>query len=73
MDTLKAFEEKISYAIEKIKTLKEEKAALEKKIAELEMIIRQKDAEIENLNEDKYKIKAQIEDLLKELDNIQLT
>ncbi len=72
MDTLKVFEEKISYAIEKIKTLKDEKAALENRIVELEMIIKQKDAEIENLNEDKYKIKGQIEELVRELDSIQL-
>lgn len=72
MDNLKVFEEKIAYAIEKIKNLKDEKAALENRIAELEMIIKQKDAEIENLNEDKYKIKGQIENLVRELDNIQL-
>ena len=72
MDSLKVFEEKISYAIEKIKSLKEEKAALERRITELETIIKQKDAEIENLNEDKFKIKGQIEDLVRELDNIQI-
>jgi chromosome segregation ATPase len=72
LDSLKVFEEKIAYAIEKIKSLKEEKAALERRIVELETIIKQKDAEIENLNEDKFKIKGQIEDLVRELDNIQI-
>ncbi|MCX8026695.1 MAG: cell division protein ZapB [Thermodesulfovibrionales bacterium] len=71
MDSVKMFEEKISIAIEKIKTLKNEKAALEERIRELEGIIRQKDEEIKSLTEDKFKIKSQIEDLIKELEGVE--
>ncbi|MFQ3574687.1 MAG: cell division protein ZapB [Thermodesulfovibrionales bacterium] len=71
MESVKVFEEKISIAIEKIKTLKIEKSALEARIRELEAIIRQKDEEIRALTDDKFKIKSQIEDLIKELDGVE--
>lgn len=69
---LKTFEEKITYAIEKVKQLKEEKFALEKKIEELEDVISVKDQEIEKLTLEKAAVKAQIEDLFNELESIEL-
>lgn len=71
-DILKAFEEKISIAVQKVKTLKEEKDKLENKIKELEGIIKIKDTEIEKLSLEKTAIKNQIEKLLSELESIQI-
>ena len=68
MELLKTFEEKIAYAVEKVKALKEEKNNLEKKIRELENIIKSKDHEIEKITSEKTAVKTQIEALLKELD-----
>ena len=72
MELLKTFEEKIAYAVEKVKALKEEKNNLEKKIRELENIIKSKDHEIEKITYEKTAVKTQIEALLKELDSIEL-
>lgn len=72
MELLKTFEEKIAYAVEKVKALKEEKNNLEKKIRELENIIKSKDHEIEKITSEKTAVKTQIEALLKELDSIEL-
>lgn len=69
---LKTFEEKIAFAVEKVKTLKEEKNNLEKRIQELEGALRLKDQEIERLNGEKGSIKKQIEGLLGELESIEL-
>ncbi len=69
---LKTFEEKITYAVEKVKILKEEKSSLEKRIGELESIIGSKDQEIEKLTSERVNIKAQIEDLFNELESIEL-
>ncbi|MCL4492670.1 MAG: hypothetical protein M1510_12375 [Nitrospirae bacterium] len=69
---LKTFEEKITYAIEKIKILKEEKGGLERKIEELKDIIDSKNQEIERLNVERTSIKTQIEDLFNELESIDL-
>lgn len=71
-DILKAFEEKISIAVQKVKTLKEEKDKLENKIKELEGIIKIKDTEIEKLSLEKTAIKNQIEKLLSELESIEV-
>lgn len=65
---LKTFEEKIAYAVEKVKTLREEKTGLEKKITELEDIVAARDREIEKLASEKADIKKQIEDLFNELE-----
>lgn len=70
-DILKAFEEKISIAVQKVKTLKEEKDRLENRIKELEGIIKTKDTEIEKLSLEKTAIKNQIEKLLSELESIE--
>jgi chromosome segregation ATPase len=72
VELLKTFEEKIAYAVEKVKALKEEKNNLEKKIRELENIIKSKDHEIEKITSEKTAVKTQIEALLKELDSIEL-
>jgi FtsZ-binding cell division protein ZapB len=72
VELLKTFEEKIAYAVEKVKALKEEKNNLEKKIRELENIIKSKDHEIEKITSEKTAVKTHIEALLKELDSIEL-
>jgi prefoldin subunit 5 len=69
---LQTFEEKITYAIEKIKSLKEENAALEKRIGELEDLVRSRDQEVERLVAEKSAIKSQIESLFNELETIEL-
>ena len=72
MNMLNTFEEKITYAVEKIKMLKEEKNNLGKQIEKLESMIRSKDNEIDKLMVEKASIKTQIEDLFNELDSIEL-
>ena len=69
---LKTFEEKITYAVEKIKMLKEEKNNLVKQLEELESMIKSKDNEIDKLMVEKASIKTQLEDLFNELDLIEL-
>ena len=72
METLKNLEGKISVAIDKIRTLKEEKAALERKVHELEAVLDRKNEELERMVSEKTSIKGQIEGLLSELDGIEL-
>ena len=72
MEMFKTFEEKISFAVEKVKALKEEKTGLEEKIKELEISLKQKDLDIEKLTSEKTFIKSQIEDLLNELEPVEL-
>lgn len=72
MEIVKALEEKISYVVEKVKDLKEEKSMLQQKIIQLEDIIKIKDREIEQLNTEKATVKENIEDLLKEIDSMEL-
>ena len=72
MEMFKTFEEKISFAVEKVKALKEEKTGLEERIKELENTLRQKDLDIEKLTSEKTFIKSQIEDLLNELEPVEL-
>ena len=69
---LNTFEEKITYAVEKIKMLKEEKNNLVKQMEELENIMKSKDTEIDKLMAEKALIKTQLEDLFNELDSIEL-
>ena len=69
---LNTFEEKITYAVEKIKMLKEEKNNLGKQIEKLESMIRSKDNEIDKLMVEKTSIKTQLEDLFNELDSLEL-
>ena len=72
MDMLKSFEEKIAYAVEKIKILKDEKAILDKRVKELEDMMKSKDQEMNKLIEEKTAIKTRLEDLFTELDSIDL-
>ena len=72
MNMLNTFEEKITYAVEKIKMLKEEKNNLGKQIEKLESMIKSKDNEIDKLMVEKASIKTQLEDLFNELDSIEL-
>ncbi|BCB96653.1 hypothetical protein JZK55_15750 [Dissulfurispira thermophila] len=72
MEVLKTFDEKIAIAVEKVRSLKEEKERLEKRVKELEDALRLKDIEIERLGMEKSSIKNQIEDLLNELETIGL-
>jgi len=72
MDMLKTFEEKISFAVEKIKILKDEKNNLDKRIEELENLLRIKEQEVDRLAVEKAAIKTQIENLFNELDSIEV-
>lgn len=72
LERLKNLEDKIAGAIEKVKTLKEEKAAFELRIKELETKLSDKDHEIEKLQTEKTAIKSQVEGLLNELDTLEV-
>ena len=71
MDRLKDLDNKIAGAIKKVKTLKAEKAELEKKLQAMELALGEKDAEIQRLTSEKSGIKGQIEGLLDELESIE--
>lgn len=73
LERLKNLEDKIANAIEKVKTLKEDKAALERRIKELESKLDDKDYEIEKLQSEKAAIKSQVEGLLNELDTLEVS
>ncbi len=70
MDKLKDLDNKIAAAISRVKTLKAEKAELEKKVSELEKALGEKEAEIERLTSEKTDIRGQIESLLEELESV---
>ena len=72
LERLKNLEDKIANAIEKVKTLKEDKAVLERRIKELESKLDDKDYEIEKLQSEKAAIKSQVEGLLNELDTLEV-
>lgn len=72
LERLKNLEEKITTVVERVKALKEEKSALEKKIRELEGLLNEKNRTIESLTAEKTSIKTQVEDLLTELETIEL-
>jgi hypothetical protein len=69
---MQTVEEKIAQAIAKVRNLKEEKSAVEKRNGELEEALRLKEQEIEKLSFEKNAIKTQIENLLKELEGFEL-
>ncbi len=69
---MQSVEEKIAQVIEKVRSLKAEKNAVEKINLDLEEALRVKEQEIERLSLEKATIKTQIEDLLRELDNFEL-
>ena len=70
METLKNLEAQIAFAIEKIRDLKEAKAALERKTRELETALDGKNEDIQNLINEKNGVRAQIESLMGELQDI---
>jgi uncharacterized protein (UPF0335 family) len=69
---MQTVEEKIAQVIDKVRNLKDEKNAVEKRNGELEEALRAKEQEIEKLTFEKNTIKNQIEDLLKELEGFEL-
>jgi phage shock protein A len=71
-ELMQSVEEKIAQVIEKVRSLKEEKNAVEKRNMDLEEALKAKEQEIESLFNEKITIKSQIEDLLKELDGFEL-
>ncbi|MDA8171524.1 MAG: cell division protein ZapB [Nitrospiraceae bacterium] len=71
LETLKNLESQISAAIEKIRQLKEAKTALERRTRELEALVNQKNEEIVGLTGEKNSIRAQIEGLLEELQDLE--
>lgn len=72
LEKLKNLEDKITTAIERVKTLKEEKTILERKIKELEGLLDEKNQEAEQLRTEKNLIKSQLEGLLKEIETLDI-
>lgn len=70
VERLKNLENKITAAIEKVKTLKEEKGDILLKLKEYEELIKQKDQEIDRLSNEKNSIRNQVEELLNELESL---
>jgi len=72
LDKLRSLEDKISVAIERVKTLKEEKSLTDKKIRDLERMLDEKNQEVELLRSEKNLIKSQLEALLGEIETLEL-
>jgi chromosome segregation ATPase len=72
VDKIKNLEEKISSAIEKVKSLKNENGQLNDRIKELEGILSQRDAEISSLSSEKDSIRGHVEELLGELESLEI-
>jgi FtsZ-binding cell division protein ZapB len=72
LDKLRSLEDKISVAIERVKTLKEEKTLTDRKIKELEGILDEKNQEVEQLRAEKNLIKSQLEALLGEIETLEI-
>jgi chromosome segregation ATPase len=70
VEKLKILEDKIATTIERVKTLKEEKALMDRRIKELESLLNEKTQELEQLRSEKSTVKSQIEGLLNELETI---
>ena len=71
LDKLRSLEDKIATAIERVKTLKEEKAITDRKIKELEEILDEKNQELQQLRAEKSVVKNQLETLLGEIETIE--
>ncbi len=71
LDKFKNLEDKISVAIERVKTLKEEKIITDRRIKELEQLLDEKNQEIEKLKAEKNLVKSQLETLLGEIESIE--
>ncbi len=72
LETLRSLDDKIASALKKAKALKREKAALEKRVRELEELLEEKDREMERLRTEKISVKGQLEELLAELESLEL-
>jgi chromosome segregation ATPase len=72
LDRLKNLDEKIAGAVNRVKALKEENIALERRIKELEAQLDEKNQEAARLSSEKTAIKSQLEDLLRELENLEM-
>ncbi len=72
LETLRSLDDKIASAIEKVRMLKEEKQALERRVKELEELLNQKNLEIEQLRAEKGSVKGQLEELLSELESLEI-
>lgn len=70
MERLKNLEDKISAAIDKVKSLKEEKGDLLLKLKEYEDLIREKNGELDRLSAERDSIRSQVEELLSELESL---
>lgn len=70
LEKLKNLEDKISLAIERVKTLKEEKGLTDRRIKELERLLDEKNQETELLRAEKNLIKSQLETLLSEIETL---
>jgi hypothetical protein len=71
LEKLKNLEDKISIAIERVKTLKEEKGLTDRRIKELERLLDEKNQENELLRAEKNLIKSQLEALLSEIETLE--
>jgi FtsZ-binding cell division protein ZapB len=71
LEKLKNLEDKISLAIERVKTLKEEKGLTDRKIKELERLLDEKNQENELLRAEKNLVKSQLEALLSEIETLE--
>lgn len=71
LEKLKNLEDKISVAIERVKTLKEEKGLTDKRIKDLERLLDDKNQEVEMLRAEKNLIKGQLEALLSEIETLE--
>jgi len=70
LEKLKNLEDKISLAIERVKTLKEEKGLTDRRIKELERLLDEKNQETELLRAEKNLVKSQLEALLSEIETL---
>ncbi len=71
LEKLKNLEDKISLAIERVKTLKEEKGLTDRRIKELERLLDEKNQETELLRAEKNLVKSQLEALLSEIETLE--
>jgi hypothetical protein len=71
LEKLKNLEDKISLAIERVKTLKEEKGLTDRRIKELERLLDEKNQETELLRTEKNIVKSQLEALLSEIETLE--
>jgi chromosome segregation ATPase len=70
LDKFKTLEDKIAATIERVKSLKEEKILMERRIKELERLLDEKNQEVEQMRSEKNVVKSQIETLLDELETL---